>query len=62
MLFPLLLLNFNRGMSARFTALVTGFPEPEFEFTFKGEPLEPTDRIHIQVNNHIPIERKLIAQ
>lgn len=36
-----------RGMSARFTALVTGNPEPDFEFTFNGEPLEPTDRIHI---------------
>ena len=36
-----------RGMSAKFTALVTGNPEPDFEFTFNGEPLEPTDRIHI---------------
>ena len=35
-------------MSARFTALVTGNPEPDFEFTFNGQPLEPTDRIHIQ--------------
>ena len=42
-------------MSARFTALVTGFPEPEFEFTFKGEPLEPTDRIHIQVITSLQI-------
>ena len=36
-----------RGMSARFTALVTGTPEPDFEFTFNGAPLEATDRIHI---------------
>ena len=34
-------------MSARFTALVTGEPEPEFEFTFDGAPIEPGDRIHI---------------
>ena len=36
-----------RGMSARFTALVNGTPEPEFEFSFNGVPLFPTDRIHI---------------
>ena len=35
-------------MSARFTALVTGFPEPQFEFFFKGQPLYPTDRIHMK--------------
>ena len=34
-------------MSARFTALVNGNPEPEFEFSFNGVPLFPTDRIHI---------------
>ena len=37
-----------RGMSARFTALVTGFPDPDFEFTFKGQPLFETDRIHLK--------------
>ena len=37
-----------RGMSARFTALVTGFPDPAYEFTFKGEPLFETDRIHMK--------------
>ena len=37
-----------RGMSARFTALVTGYPEPDFQFFFKGEPLFPTDRIHMK--------------
>jgi len=36
-----------RGMAARFTALVTGTPEPEFEFFFNNKPLFPTDRIHI---------------
>ena len=36
-----------RGMAARFTALVTGIPEPEFEFFFNNKPLFPTDRIHI---------------
>ncbi|QQP37760.1 Muscle Mline assembly protein unc89like [Caligus rogercresseyi] len=36
-----------RGMSARFTALVTGTPEPDYEFFFNGNPLFPTDRIHI---------------
>merc|ERR1712223_1329659 len=36
-----------RGMAARFTALVTGVPEPEFEFFFNNKPLFPTDRIHI---------------
>ena len=35
-------------MSARFTALVTGFPEPQFQFFFKGQPLYPTDRIHMK--------------
>ena len=33
-----------RGMAARFTALVTGFPEPEYEWLFNGKPLYPTDR------------------
>jgi hypothetical protein len=33
--------------ACRFTALVTGTPEPEFEFSFNGQPLFPTDRIHI---------------
>ena len=37
-----------RGMSARFTALVTGDPEPEFEFFFNGSPIVSTDRIHMQ--------------
>lgn len=36
-----------RGMAARFTALVTGFPEPEYEWVFQGKPLYPTDRIHM---------------
>merc|ERR1719462_70908 len=36
-----------RGMAARFTALVTGVPEPEFEFFFNNKPMFPTDRIHI---------------
>ncbi len=36
-----------RGMAARFTALVTGFPEPEYEWFFMGKPLYPTDRIHM---------------
>jgi len=36
-----------RGMAARFTALVTGTPEPEFEFFFNNKPLFATDRIHI---------------
>ena len=36
-----------RGMSARFTALVTGTPEPQFEFSFNGQPMFETDRIHI---------------
>eukprot|EP00094_Tigriopus_californicus_P003329 TCALIF_03202-PA protein Name:"Similar to unc-89 Muscle M-line assembly protein unc-89 (Caenorhabditis elegans)" AED:0.27 eAED:0.27 QI:0/0.83/0.76/0.92/0.91/0.88/25/216/2842 len=36
-----------RGMSARFTALVSGDPEPEFEVLFNGEPLLDSDRIHI---------------
>merc|ERR1719244_817290 len=36
-----------RGMAARFTALVTGIPEPEFEFFFNNKPMFPTDRIHI---------------
>ena len=34
-------------MSARFTALVTGTPEPDYEFFFNGKPLYATDRIHI---------------
>jgi len=34
-------------MAARFTALVTGIPEPEFEFFFNNKPMFPTDRIHI---------------
>ena len=33
-----------RGMAARFTALVTGHPEPEYEWFFQGKPLYPTDR------------------
>ena len=33
-----------RGMAARFTALVTGIPEPEYEWFFNGKPLFPTDR------------------
>ena len=33
-----------RGMAARFTALVTGIPEPEYEWVFNGRPLFPTDR------------------
>jgi len=36
-----------RGMAARFTALVTGNPEPEFEFFFNNKPMFSTDRIHI---------------
>ena len=36
-----------RGMAARFTALITGNPEPEFEFFFNNKPMFPTDRIHI---------------
>jgi len=36
-----------RGMAARFTALVTGTPEPEFEFFFNNKPMFATDRIHI---------------
>merc|ERR1719175_302153 len=36
-----------RGMAARFTALVTGTPEPEFEFLFNNKPMFATDRIHI---------------
>ena len=36
-----------RGMAARFTALVTGVPEPEFEFFFNNKPMFATDRIHI---------------
>jgi serine/threonine protein kinase len=36
-----------RGMAARFTALVTGTPEPEFEFYFNNKPMFATDRIHI---------------
>lgn len=36
-----------RGMAARFTALVTGFPEPEYEWFFNKQPLYPTDRIHM---------------
>ena len=48
-LFPMSCVPFLvlRGMSARFTALVNGNPEPEFEFSFNGVPLFPTDRIHI---------------
>jgi hypothetical protein len=34
-------------MSARFTALVTGFPEPEYEFSLNGKVIFPTDRIHM---------------
>ncbi len=26
---------------------VTGTPEPDFEFTFNGRPVESTDRIHV---------------
>ena len=37
-----------RGMSARFTALVTGFPDPDFEFTYKGQVIFETDRIHLK--------------
>ena len=33
-----------RGMAARFTALVAGYPEPEYEWFFNGKPLFPTDR------------------
>ena len=33
-----------RGMAARFTALVGGYPEPEYEWMFNGKPLFPTDR------------------
>ena len=36
-----------RGMSARFTALVTGFPEPEYEFSLNGKVIFPTDKIHM---------------
>ncbi|XP_043471830.1 obscurin isoform X6 [Leptopilina heterotoma] len=34
-----------KGMTAKFTACVTGYPEPEFEWFHEGGKLWPTDRI-----------------
>jgi hypothetical protein len=35
-------------MSAKFTACIEGFPEPEFEWFKDGDKLEPSDRIQFQ--------------
>lgn len=34
-----------KGMTAKFTACITGYPEPEFEWFHEGGKLWPTDRI-----------------
>jgi len=39
------------GMSAKFTACVNGFPEPEFEWFLNGKKLEPSDRIAMEADN-----------
>ncbi|XP_072755043.1 protein Obscurin isoform X6 [Anoplolepis gracilipes] len=36
-----------RGMPAKFTACVTGYPEPDFEWHRNGDRLWPTDRIRM---------------
>lgn len=36
-----------RGMPAKFTACVTGYPEPDFEWYRNGDRLWPTDRIRM---------------
>lgn len=36
-----------KGMAARFTACVSGYPEPEFEWYRGGIRMYPTDRIHM---------------
>lgn len=36
-----------RGMPAKFTACVTGYPEPDFEWYRNGDRIWPTDRIRM---------------
>ncbi|GAB6018703.1 hypothetical protein CHUAL_000380 [Chamberlinius hualienensis] len=40
------------GMTAKFTACVAGFPEPEYKWYLNGRELKETDRIKIQVEPH----------
>ena len=42
-----------RGMAARFTALVAGYPEPEYEWFFNGKPLFPTDRYIKRIDKNV---------
>lgn len=35
------------GMSAKFTACITGYPVPSVEWTKNGVVLEPSDRVQI---------------
>ncbi|PSN48207.1 hypothetical protein C0J52_03611 [Blattella germanica] len=37
-----------KGMTAKFTACASGFPEPEFEWFRDGEKLYPSDRIRME--------------
>ncbi|XP_076762738.1 obscurin isoform X1 [Xylocopa sonorina] len=40
-------LEIYKGMPAKFTACITGIPEPEFEWFFEGAKVWPTDRIRM---------------
>ncbi|CAL7949959.1 unnamed protein product [Xylocopa violacea] len=40
-------LEIYKGMPAKFTACITGYPEPEFEWFFEGAKVWPTDRIRM---------------
>lgn len=35
-------------MSAKFTAMATGYPKPEVEWFKNGQKLFPTDKIHME--------------
>jgi hypothetical protein len=37
-----------QGMTAKFTACASGFPEPEYEWFHDGEKIYPSDRIHME--------------
>ncbi|XP_021942897.1 obscurin isoform X2 [Zootermopsis nevadensis] len=37
-----------QGMTAKFTACVSGFPEPEYEWFHDGEKIYPSNRIHVE--------------
>lgn len=41
-----------KGMTAKFTACVTGSPEPEYEWYRDGNKLWPTDRILMEDEGH----------